>query len=75
MALGLYTPDAAEQQKLNDAVNLTLETTRTLKALGAFDNLPEIKTKNPQLYKDIIGDSSHAVRGLNLALGRGAVVL
>ncbi|MCK6521172.1 hypothetical protein L6R49_06995 [Myxococcota bacterium] len=75
MALGLYTPDAAEQQKLNDAVNLTIETTRTLKALGAFDNLPEIKTKNPQLYKDIVGDSSHAVRGLNLALGRGAVVL
>ncbi|MEY3213142.1 MAG: hypothetical protein RIT28_3623 [Pseudomonadota bacterium] len=75
MALGLYTPDAAEQQKLNDAVNLTIETTRTLKALGAFDNLPEIKAKNPQLYKDIVGDSSHAVRGLNLALGRGAVVL
>ena len=57
------------------AVNLTIETTRTLKALGAFDNLPEIKSKNPQLYKDIVGDSSHAVRGLNLALGRGAAVL
>ena len=40
---------------------------------GAFDKLPEIRAKDEQIYLDIIGDSGHAVRGLELALGRGKV--
>ena len=31
------------------------------------------RVENEQLYLDIVGDSSHAIRGLDLALGLGEV--
>ena len=68
----LYTPDAAEQLLLGEAVGVLVATVRELKALGAMDNLEELRAKNEQLYLDIVGDSAHAIRGLELALGRGA---
>jgi hypothetical protein len=37
----------------------------------AFESLPEIKDKDLQLYRDIVGDSAHALRGLKLATGTG----
>ncbi len=69
---GLYTPDATEQLMLTEAVGVLVNTVRELKALGAVDNLPQLREKNEQLYLDIVGDSAHAIRGLELALGRGA---
>lgn len=68
----LYAPDSAEQLLLAQAVGVAVDTTRELKALGAFDNLEQLRVKNEQLYLDVVGDSSHAIRGLELALGRGA---
>lgn len=75
LAMGLYSPDAAEQQQLVEAVDLLIGTVRSLKALGAFDNLEKIRTENRQLYLDLVGDSAHAVRGLMLATGRQPVLL
>jgi hypothetical protein len=68
---GLYEPDASEQLQLAQAVGVVVDTVRELKALGAMDNLEELHQKNAQLYLDIVGDSSHAIRGLELALGQG----
>ncbi len=68
---GLYTPDAAEQLMLAEAVGVVVETVRELKALGAMDNLVQLRAKNEQLYLDIVGDSAHAIRGVELALGTG----
>lgn len=68
---GLYTPDAGEQLMMTEVVGVVVDTVRELKALGAMDNLAQLRTKNEQLYLDIVGDSSHAIRGLELALGRG----
>lgn len=70
MAAGLYTPNSIEQQTLNSAVDLLISTTKELKALGAFDNLAEIDAKNHQLYLDLVGDSAHAIRGVELATGQ-----
>ena len=70
LAAGLYEPNALEQQTLNDALDVLIVTTKELKALGAFDNLEQIDEKNHQLYLDLIGDSAHAVRGVELATGQ-----
>ena len=50
-----------------------METAKQLKRTGAMDNLGALREGNEQLYLDIVGDASHAVRGLELALGRATV--
>ncbi|HJN78365.1 MAG TPA: hypothetical protein QGF58_30915 [Myxococcota bacterium] len=70
MAAGLYEPNAIEQQTLSTAIDVLISTTKELKALGAFDNLEQIDTENHQLYLDLVGDSAHAIRGVELATGR-----
>ena len=70
MAAGLYEPSASDQLVLAQAVDVLVVTTKELKALGAFDNLQDIQAKNHQLYLDLIGDSAHAIRGAELALGK-----
>lgn len=72
-ALGLFTPDAAQLATIEGAAqNLTL-TVSALDQYKAFDRLDEIRAAEEQLYLDIVGDSAHAVRGLELALGRGSI--
>ncbi len=44
-----------------------------LENLKAFDDLAEIKTKDEQLFLDIVGDAAHALRGLRIATGDGEV--
>jgi hypothetical protein len=39
----------------------------------AYDRLEKIRAKDVQLYRDIVGDSCHALRGLMLALGEGSI--
>jgi hypothetical protein len=38
-----------------------------------MDNLASLRQGNEQLYLDIVGDSAHAVRGMELALGRASI--
>lgn len=70
LASGLYTANPSDQLIAAQAVGVLIDTTRELKALGALDNLEQIRSQNEQLYLDLVGDSSHAIRGLELALGR-----
>lgn len=72
-ATGLFTPSALEQQVMAQAVGDLITTTAALKALGALDNAATIRESNNQLYLDIVGDSCHAVRGLELATGKSEV--
>jgi hypothetical protein len=72
-ATGLFEPSVAQQSAMAEAVGLLVETVAKLKSLGALDNLADIRSENEQLYLDIVGDSAHAVRGLDLALGLGEV--
>jgi hypothetical protein len=72
-ATGAYEPNAQDQQVMLQAVNDLITTTVELKKTGALDNLPQVKEKDLQLYKDLVGDSCHAVRGLELAYGDGSV--
>ena len=70
-ALGLYTPDDAQLELLEGAAQHLVLTVTSLKKLGAFEKLDKLKVEDHQLYLDLVGDSAHAVRGLELALGRG----
>jgi hypothetical protein len=68
---GFYVPDEKQLVAIEGAAqNLTL-TVDALQKAGVFDNLPDVRREDEQLYLDVIGDSAHAVRGLELAIGRG----
>ena len=71
--MGLFEPTEQQQTAMMEAVGVLVSTVAKLKRLGALDNLEQIRASNEQLYLDIVGDSSHALRGLDLALGVGKV--
>jgi hypothetical protein len=72
-AMGLFDPTPDQQAAMGEAVLLLVETAKTLKKTGAMDNLASLRQGNEQLYLDIVGDSAHAVRGMELALGRASI--
>ena len=72
-AMGLFVPDAEQLTQVEGAAQNLVLTVNDLHKQGVFDRLVEIRAKDEQVYLDILGDSAHAVRGLELALGRGRV--
>lgn len=69
-AFGLYTSDRGKALMLEGAAqNLTL-TVAALQKRGVFDRMDRLRTEDEQLWLDLVGDSCHAVRGLELVLGR-----
>jgi len=72
-AMGLYVPDEKQSQRLEGAAQNLVLTVEALKKTGTFDNMETLRQKDEQLYLDIVGDSGHAVRGLELVLGRGTI--
>lgn len=72
-AMGLFTPDDAGKAELRKAADELAAVVKTLKADGVFDTLPALRAQDEQLYLDVVGDASHAVRGLQLALGTGTI--
>jgi len=72
-AMGMYRPSQAQQATLNGAAQHVALVVRALDQQGAFDGAEEIRKTDEQLYLDIVGDSAHALRGLQLATGEGSV--
>ncbi len=72
-AMGLFEP-TPEQLRLVEgaATNLSLAVDALAKQ-GTFAQVESIRTKDEQLYLDILGDSAHALHGLELAMGRAQV--
>jgi len=73
-ASGIYPPSGAERQVMAQALVALVDTVSALKRLGAYDNLDTIRLENEQLYLDLIGDSAHALHGVELALGRAEYI-
>ena len=71
--LGLYTPTPEQERVLVGAVDQIVLTVQALQSRGVYNNLDAIRAKDEQLYLDIVGDSAHALRGLNLATGTGGL--
>jgi len=72
-AMGLYVPDEQQAQALEGAAQNLVLTVEALQKAGTFEGMKALRTKDEQLFLDVIGDACHAVRGLELALGRGTV--
>ncbi|MCB9678819.1 MAG: hypothetical protein H6737_27190 [Alphaproteobacteria bacterium] len=77
-ALGLYTPDDAQKAKLDFARDELVRTVGRLEnETQLFQDLPALRaipdpTKH-QLYLDTLGDSAHAIRGIDLSTGAGTI--
>lgn len=71
--MGAYTPDPRQQALLAEAAQEVVMATAVLEQRGLLGDLPAVRARDEQLYLDIVGDSAHAVRGLELALGRATV--
>jgi hypothetical protein len=72
-AMGLFVPTDAQMKSIEGAATNLVLTLDALRQQGTFDQLPQIRAQNEQLFLDIVGDSGHAIRGLELALGRGTI--
>lgn len=74
-AYGLYTPDAAQTEQLAAARRELVATVDALAATGALEQLHAFATdpRSYQMYLDFVGDSAHALRGIDLATGAGTV--
>jgi hypothetical protein len=72
-ALGLYTPDPSQQAAMKEAGAELAATIGELEERGILDRVGELKGPNEQLYLDFVGDSAHAIRGIDLATGAGTI--
>jgi hypothetical protein len=72
-AMGLFVPTDPQMKSIEGAATNLVLTLDALRQQGTFDQLPQIRAQNEQLFLDIVGDSGHAIRGLELALGRGTI--
>ena len=72
-AMGLHQPDQGQQQVLDHAVTELVVTVSLLESSGLFAQLGELRQTNEQTYLDYVGDSAHAVRGIDLMTGTATV--
>ena len=72
-ATGLFTPDDAQMKLLEMAAQNLAIAAKDLQSETSPEQMEALKARDKQLYLDVIGDASHALRGLELALGRGTI--
>jgi len=74
-AMGLFTPTPAQQDTMKRATADVVATALILEKVGMWEQLGGLKGgEQHQMFLDFVGDSCHAVRGLDLATGRGTVL-
>ncbi len=61
-----WKPSAPQRQAVNKARALLDQAVKDLNALQAFESLAALKTSQPQIALDLIGDACHAANGLRL---------
>lgn len=72
-ALRLFEPDEDQAALMKRSVRDLLELVAVLEKVQVFARLGELRSLNEQVYLDYVGDSAHALHGLELATGRLAV--
>ncbi len=76
-ALGLFEPDETQKGQMLKAREELVKTVATLLKLGTFAQLDEWGAgEDPakyQTYLDFVGDSAHAIRGIDLSTGKGSI--
>ncbi len=74
-AAGVWSPDDAAKAQLAHALQELIVTVQLIERSGAYARLAEIRASSEQTYLDYVGDSAHALRGLNMAIGRDGTCL
>ena len=72
-AMGFYRPSEQQQASLAGVAQQVVLTAKAIESQGAFDQASAIRKVDEQLYLDLVGDSAHALHGLELALGRAQI--
>ncbi|MFT5682010.1 MAG: hypothetical protein ACI8RZ_002928 [Myxococcota bacterium] len=72
-AMGYYTPTPEQVVLLEGTAKQVALVVQGLEKSGVLNDLAAIRAEDEQLYLDIVGDSAHAIRGLELALGQRGV--
>jgi hypothetical protein len=73
VATGQLSPDKTQLAAMEGAARQLVLVVQALDEQKVYDSLDQLKAQDEQLYLDVVGDSSHALRGLELAMGRGVV--
>ncbi len=68
--LGFFTPDDVQAATIEGAAQNLVITVKAIEDEGLFGDMASVRARDEQLYLDLVGDSAHAIRGLELALGR-----
>jgi hypothetical protein len=68
-AWGMIEPTDALRATLTSAEDALVAAFDALQASGAFEGADQVRAQNAQAYLDLVGDSAHAVHGLDLAAG------
>ena len=67
--MNLYRPSLEQIRMMQGAMDQLVLIIRALHQDGVFQNLYNFKVNDPQLYRDIIGDSAHALYAMYLFSG------
>lgn len=68
-ALGFLEVNDANRERAQRARVELGRTVDRLRAMGVYDRMPSIRAEREQTYLDLVGDSAHAIRGLDLSTG------
>ncbi|MEE8104070.1 MAG: hypothetical protein V3T86_00895 [Planctomycetota bacterium] len=68
-AIGMFEPSDAEKQLMRSSVEDLVNLVARLEKVELHKHLPAIRKRDEQRYLDYVGDSAHALHGLNLATG------
>ena len=66
-------PKAPHPATLEPVIEEVIKSVELLSQFSVYKHLHIAKTENHQLFLDVVGDSAHALRGLNIAYGDQAV--
>ena len=67
--LELYKPNTLQIRLMQGAMDQLVLTIRALQQDGVYQSLYNLKANDPQLYRDILGDSAHALYAMYLFSG------
>jgi hypothetical protein len=72
-ALELFEPSEEQAAAMQRAADELVATVAVINQLRLFERLDEVRKADEQVYLDLVGDSAHAVRGIDIATGAAGV--
>ena len=71
--MGFFEPSKSQADRMQEAAGELVATVTILEELEILTHLNGVKRVDEQLFLDYVGDSAHALRGLDLATGTTSI--